>query len=64
MGGTTMQQKPHLVAWNVVTKENAQGGLGIRSMRHLNLAYLMKLGWRLQAEPSALWTKILKEKYA
>jgi len=62
-GGTAMQRKPHLVAWNVVTKEKAQGGLGIRSMWHLNSALLMKLGWRLHAEPSALWVRILKEKY-
>jgi len=59
---TTMQRKTHLVAWDVVTKEKAQGGLGLRSMRQLNSAYLMKLGWRLTAEPSTLWARILKEK--
>jgi len=63
MGGTTMQRKPHLVAWDVVTKEKAQGGLGLRSMRQLNSAFLMKLGWRMQAESSTLWARILHEKY-
>jgi len=29
----------------------------------MNSAYLMKLGWRLISEPSALWARILKEKY-
>jgi len=43
-GGTAMQRKLHLVAWDAITKEKAQGGLGIRGMRQLNAAYLMKLG--------------------
>jgi len=38
-------------------------GLGIRFMRQLNSAYLMKLGWRLLTEPSTLWSRVLKEKY-
>jgi len=46
----------------VVIKEKEYGGLGIRSMRQLNLAFLMKLGWHLQAEPAALWVRLLKEK--
>jgi len=54
----------HLVAWNVVTKEKTKGGLGLRSMHQLNSAYLMKLGWRLQTVPNALWAKILREKYS
>jgi len=58
-----MERKPHLVAWDTVIKEKTQGGLGIRSMRQLNLAFVMKLGWRLKTEPSALWVHILKEKY-
>ena len=33
------------------------------SMRQLNSAYLMKLGWRLKSEPASLWARILKEKY-
>jgi len=28
-GGTNMQRKPHLVAWDEVTKEKTQGGLGL-----------------------------------
>lgn len=62
-GGNTLHRKPHLVSWDVVTKEKIQGGLGVRSMRQLNSAFLMKLGWRLHTEPSTLWTRILKEKY-
>jgi len=32
-------------------------------MHQLNLAFLMKLGWRLKAEPSALWAWFLKATY-
>ena len=62
-GGSTMQRKPYLVAWKVVTKEKEEGGLGLRSIRQLNSAYLMKLRSRLQTEDTALWTRVLKEKY-
>jgi len=48
----------------MVTKEKAQGGLGVRSMRQLNSAFLMKLGWRLQTESTALWSQLLHEKYS
>jgi len=53
-GGSSMQRKPHLLAWAVITKDKDQGGLGIRSMRQLNSAFLMKLGWRLQTGSSTL----------
>jgi len=64
MGGTAMQRKTHLVSWNMIIREKAQGGLGIRSMRQLTSGFLMKLGWRLKTEPSTLWVRILKEKYS
>ena len=28
-GGSALQRKPHLVPWEIVTREKAQGGLGI-----------------------------------
>ena len=62
-GGSSSQRKPHLVSWKVVSGEIAQGGLGIRSMRQLNSAYLMKLGWRLQTEPDTIWARLIQEKY-
>jgi len=32
-------------------------------MRQLNLAYLMKLGWRMETEPNILWARVLRAKY-
>jgi len=62
-GASNMQRKPHLVAWDVLTKEKENGGLGLRSLRQLNSACLMKLGWRFLSEPAALWARVLKDKY-
>ena len=58
-----MERQPHLVKWDTVIKDKSSGGLGLRSMRQLNTTFLMKLGWRLNSEPIALWARILKEKY-
>jgi len=33
-------------------------------MRQLNVAYLMKLGWRLVSEPETLWARVLRDKYS
>ncbi|KAJ8432968.1 hypothetical protein Cgig2_032800 [Carnegiea gigantea] len=62
-GGTLWERKPYLVAWEVVTKEKEAGGLGLRSMRQLNMAYLMKLSWRRHVMPTACWAKVIKSKY-
>ncbi|XP_074267339.1 uncharacterized protein LOC141590668 [Silene latifolia] len=39
------------------------GGLGIRSARQSNAAFLTKLGWRVLTEPSSLWARVLRTKY-
>jgi len=58
-----MERKVHLVAWDDVTNRKDLGGLGIRSMRCLNSALMLKLGWRLRAEPMSLWSRVLRHKY-
>lgn len=32
-----------------------EGGLGFRSLRMVNSAYLMKLGWEIISKKDALW---------
>ncbi|KAL9242085.1 hypothetical protein vseg_016121 [Gypsophila vaccaria] len=43
-----------LVSWDMITKPPSCGGLGIRSMRQANAAFMAKLGWRLLNEPQSL----------
>ena len=57
------ERKVHLVAWENVNRAKVEGGLGIKSMRQVNAAFLAKLGWRLLAEPQSLWSRILRAKY-
>lgn len=40
------------------------GGLGIRSTRAMNLAFLAKLVWRFISNPESLWVQTLAGKYA
>jgi len=62
-GGTALEKKPHLVAWGTVIQDKEHEGLGVLSMRQLNMAFLMKLNWRLKTQPHTLWARILQEKY-
>ncbi|XP_074304974.1 uncharacterized protein LOC141639890 [Silene latifolia] len=62
-GGDQDNQALSLVSWDMVTKEKDNGGLGLRSMRQVNTAFMAKLGWRLLSEPNALWARVLHHKY-
>jgi len=62
-GGNAEQRKIHNVCWDVVTKIKECGGLGLRSMRQVNTAFMMKLGWRLLTEQGSLWSRVLRSKY-
>ncbi|CAN1239055.1 LINE-1 retrotransposable element ORF2 protein [Linum grandiflorum] len=53
----------HWVSWKTLTKPKAQGGLGFRDFRALNLALLAKQGWWLATVPNSLAAKVLKGKY-
>ena len=39
------------------------GGLGLRSVRQTNAAFLAKLNWRVLTEMDKLWSQILCAKY-
>ena len=51
-----------LVNWEEVCKPKDKRGLGVRRLRDLNKALLMKIGWRL-AEENTDWGNIMKAKY-
>lgn len=56
--------KKDLVNWNLVTKNKAQGGLGLRKARTKNLSLLANLAWRLANNPTNLWAITLLQKYS
>ncbi|KAJ8445993.1 hypothetical protein Cgig2_021825 [Carnegiea gigantea] len=63
VGQHNHRTEARLVSWETVNREKDNGGLEVRSMRQLNSAYLMKLGWRLATESKTLWVKVLKMEY-
>ncbi|CAI0443411.1 unnamed protein product [Linum tenue] len=62
-GGEEGQAKVHLVKWETICRSKDDGGLGLRSARALNLAYLMKLGWTFLNNENDLWVKVVQGKY-
>lgn len=62
-GTTTTQRKCHLVTWGTIIKPKDEGGLGIRSTRKMNTAFLAKLAWRLFTQKESLWAQALGGKY-
>ncbi|KAJ9555157.1 hypothetical protein OSB04_009771 [Centaurea solstitialis] len=59
-GGTTETKKICWTSWDKVVREKQSGGLGIGSLRALNLALLLKWRWREKTEPNATWNKVVK----
>ncbi|CAN1154332.1 Putative ribonuclease H protein At1g65750 [Linum perenne] len=62
-GAKLGERKLHLVNWDIVCLPKRMGGLGIRSARELNGAYMMKLAWSLLKHPNELWVQVLTTKY-
>ncbi|CAN1780503.1 Putative ribonuclease H protein At1g65750 [Linum perenne] len=57
------EKKLNFVNWETVCQSKRVGGLGIRSARELNGAYMMKLAWNLLKNPNDLWVQVLMTKY-
>ncbi|CAN1153703.1 Putative ribonuclease H protein At1g65750 [Linum perenne] len=62
-GSTEGVRKMHNVNWETVCKPKSLGGLGLRSARELNMAFLMKVVWNIISRPDELWVKALSSKY-
>ncbi|CAN1819380.1 Putative ribonuclease H protein At1g65750 [Linum perenne] len=53
-GSTEGSRKIHNVNWQTVYKAKCLGGLGLRSARELNKAFLMKIAWGVFSRPNDL----------
>ncbi|CAN1120274.1 Putative ribonuclease H protein At1g65750 [Linum perenne] len=62
-GSTDASRKIHNVNWQTVCKPKSLGGLGLRSARDLNRAFLMKIVWGLISRPNDLWASVMATKY-
>lgn len=62
-GDQWANKRVHLVNWHQVTLPVDYVGLGIRTYRKMNMAFLVKLGQRLLKEEDAFWSKIVRGKY-
>ncbi|KAL7591412.1 hypothetical protein Lser_V15G32700 [Lactuca serriola] len=58
-GGNENKQKIHWVSWEKIIASKDNGGLGIGSIRALNIALMAKWWWRLKTEPVSLWCRTI-----
>ncbi|XP_058768559.1 uncharacterized protein LOC131642300 [Vicia villosa] len=54
----------HLVKWEVVCRPKAKGGLGVRDVREMNKALLLKWKSRILHDNEAIWHRFFKVRYA
>ena len=52
-----------LIKWSTVCRPTAEGGLGVKNLRHTNTALLMKWVRRLMPAPSDMATQVLMDNY-
>ncbi|CAN1177039.1 Putative ribonuclease H protein At1g65750 [Linum perenne] len=62
-GSLNGERKMHLMNWEKVCQPKECGGLGLRSAKEMNLAFLMKLTWGMIKAPDSLWASVLRTKY-
>ncbi|KAJ0797800.1 putative RNA-directed DNA polymerase [Helianthus annuus] len=58
-GGNQTLKKMHWVAWGRVTAPINRGGIGLASLKEVNIALLCKWIWRFKTEASNLWKDVI-----
>lgn len=56
-GGNEESRKIPWIAWDKIVNSKENGGIGVGSLRSLNIALLVKWWWRLRSESSAIWSR-------
>eukprot|EP00253_Pinus_taeda_P034106 PITA_34106 len=62
-GGKKEKNRFNLVNWKNVIQSQDRGGHGIRAPKILNLAFGIKMTWRLITGPAAWWKQVMEIKY-
>lgn len=63
--GYKLDGKQHLSlqSWNQICTPKSEGGMGIKKVQGMNLAFLSKLGWQMLSPHPRPWVKCLSAKY-
>ncbi|KAF7807009.1 ribonuclease H [Senna tora] len=62
-GSSPKKKRLHQISWNKICIPRRLGGLGILSLKDMNLAFLFKLVWQLLTYDNALWVRFFKGRY-
>nr|KAJ0227163.1 hypothetical protein LSAT_V11C100042040 [Lactuca sativa] len=58
-GGCEERNKIQWVKWDTVLASKKCGGLGVGSMRSINIALLFKWFWRIKSDSTTLWSRAI-----
>lgn len=61
--GNSNTNKKSPIKWETLNYPKNKGDLGIKNLKILNKAYLLKNTWRLFTDKNSLWCKVIKGKY-
>lgn len=61
--GSEERKKTPWVAWHQVCRDNDKGGLGIKSLKELNIAMLGKWRWKLLRNEEKLGSRVIFSLY-
>ena len=62
-GSTCNKKKIHAVKWSEVCQPKVRGGLGLRHLKLMNSAFMMKAGQDLIQRKDELWVRVVRTKY-
>lgn len=63
VGRTRRVQKMHAVSWKKLCGPKDHGGMGIKSLKPMNEAIMIKMLWKISKNPNDLWVQVLLGKY-
>nr|KAJ0194327.1 hypothetical protein LSAT_V11C800406660 [Lactuca sativa] len=58
-GGCDGSKKIHWVSWEKVLVAKSNGGIGVGSIKALNIGLLVKWWWRLKNDSHSLWARVI-----
>lgn len=62
-GGDSAKNYMSYVAWSRVTVPKGLGGLGLRSLKEMNMALVLKIAWKIASGSSSPWAETIQAKY-